>query len=133
MFTINLKQIVNFLNLYEELKQEKLSFKLSLILAKNNQLLEKEYDFYLTERQKLMDKYFVLDEQSQAYVTLNKEHTIFKIKDGFEKECYNAFKELEDFTINVELKTIPESLLEQNNLTLEQINTLSMLLEEENI
>ena len=74
LFNLNLKHIVNFLNLYEDLKKEKLPFKLSLILAKNNQIIEKEYDFYLEQRNQLMDKYFVLDEASGAYITLNKEY-----------------------------------------------------------
>lgn len=131
LFNLNLKHIVNFLNLYEDLKKEKLPFKLSLILAKNNQIIEKEYDFYLEQRDQLMDKYFVLDEASGAYITLNKEKTIFKIKDGLDQECHDAFKELEEFEVQVDLRTIPSSMLENLNFTLEHVEALSMLLEEE--
>lgn len=131
LFNLKLKEIVNFLNLYEDLKKEKLPFKLSFILAKNNQIIEKEYDFYLEQRNQLMDKYFVVDEATGRYITLNKEQTIFKIKDGLDKECHEAFAELEEFDVQVDLRTIPESMLENLNFTLENVEVLSMLLEEE--
>ena len=92
---INLIQLINFINLYTQLENEKLPFKMGIILMENNKILEKELNSFIENH--------------------NEEDSI----------------DPEKYIINIELKRIPRSLLEQCNLTFAQIETLSFLIEED--
>lgn len=125
---LNFGQISELSAAITELQDQKLPFKLSLILAKNAGALKKETDFYIEQERKFATDYLEQDENGQFVQTAE---NVFKIKEGMEEECRKAREELDGFTTEVELRMIPVSLVENLELTPKQVEALEMILEEE--
>lgn len=111
-----------------ELKDKALPFKLSLIIAKDIALLAKEIEFYIEQERKFAQDYLQTNEDGTF---VQEAEGVFKIKEGKEEECRKAREELDKFTTNVELRTIPVSLVENLELTPSQVGNLEVILEEE--
>lgn len=111
-----------------ELKDKALPFKLSLIIAKDIALLAKEIEFYIEQERKFAQDYLQTNEDGTF---VQESEGVFKIKEGKEEECRKAREELDKFTTNVELRTIPVSLVENLELTPSQVGNLEVILEEE--
>lgn len=111
-----------------ELKDKTLPFKLSLIIAKDIALLAKEIEFYIEQERKFAKDYLQTNEDGTF---VQEAEGVFKIKEGKEEECRKAREELDKFTTNVELRTIPVSLVENLELTPSQVGNLEVILEEE--
>jgi hypothetical protein len=103
-------------------------FKLSLILAKNNALLDKEVEFYVEQERNFATKFLVTDENGQF---VSEQPGVYRIKEGMEEECRAAREELNKFTTNVELRMIPASLLENLEFTPKQLEALEIIIDEE--
>ena len=84
-------------------------FKLSLILAKNSNMLKAEQEFFIEREREFATKYLQTDETGQFVM---EGENIFKIKPGMEKECQEARNELNQFTTDIQLREIPLSLVE---------------------
>lgn len=125
---LNFNQISELSQAITEMQDQKLPFKLSLILAKNSAALKKETDFYIEQERKFATDYLEQDENGQFVQTAE---NVFKIKEGMEDECRKAREELDAFTTDVELRTIPVSLLENLELTPKQVEALELIIEEE--
>lgn len=126
--TFNFTQISEILNIFEEMKNIKMPFKLSLILAKNITALKTEYDFFLEREREFVVKYLETDEEGNF---IQEQPNVFKIKDGLEKECQEARIALDNFTVNIDLRMIPMNLIENMEFTPQQLTTLEVLIEEE--
>lgn len=126
--TLNFTQISEMLAVCEELKDTKMPFKLSLILAKNINALKTEQDFYIEREREFATKYLATDENGQF---IQQNENAFKIKEGLEQECMEARLELNEFTSEVALRMIPLSLVENMEFTPKQLEALEMLIEEE--
>lgn len=126
--TLNFIQISELIDVFETLKDMKMPFKLSLILAKNIAMLEKEYDFYIEREREFAMKYLATDENGQF---IKQDENTFKIKDGLKEECIEARTELNNFESEVNLRMIPVSLIENMEFTPKQLTALQMLIEEE--
>lgn len=126
--TLNFTQINELANAIQELQETKLPFKLSLILAKNSALLKQEVEFYIEQERSFAQKFLEIDENGQFVQTAE---NVFKIKEGMEEECRNARVELDAFTSDLELRTIPVALVENLELTPKQVEALSIIIEEE--
>lgn len=126
--TLNFIQISELINVFETLKDMKMPFKLSLILAKNIAMLEKEYEFYIERERDFAFKYLQTDENGQF---IQEKENVFKIKDGLEQECKEARMELNKFESEVALRKIPVSLIENMEFTPNQLAVLEILIEEE--
>lgn len=127
--TLNFVQLQEMLEGMKELANDKLPFKLSLLLAKNISLLDKEMEFYIKQEQDFALKYLATDENGMF---IQEREGVFKIKSGMEDECRKDRAELNQFTVNVDLKMIPMSLMENLVVTPKQLVALeSILIEEE--
>ena len=126
--TLNFNQITAMLAACNELKETKMPFKLSLILAKNIAVLEAEQNFYIDREREFAFKYLEVDENGQF---VQQSENAFKIKEGLEQECMEARKELNTFETEVALRMIPVSLIENMEFTPAQLAGLEMLIEEE--
>ena len=125
---LNFIEVTDMLSVYEELKEIKMPFKLSLILAKNISMLKEEQNFYIEREREFATKY--LDTDENGYF-IQQDNNSFKIKDGLVEECMEARKELNNFEVEVNLRTIPIHLFENMEFTPKQLNALAMLIEEE--
>lgn len=125
---LNFRQLTDLTEVFTDLQTKALPFKISLILAKDMNLINKEVDFYIEQEQKFAQKYLETDENGQ-YV--QERENVFKIKEGMQEECRAAREELNNFTTNVDLKMIPMSALESLEFTPKQLQTLEMLIDEE--
>ena len=126
--TLTFVQLQDMLNAFDSLKEQKLPFKLSLIIAKNTSLLQKEFEFYVSQEREFALKYLEFDENGQP---VSEGEGMFKIKEGLQKECIEARDELNKFTCDVELRKIPASLLENIDFTPEQVAGLELIIDEE--
>lgn len=126
--TLNFVQITELLNAHTELKETKMPFKLSLILAKNIGMLESEQNFFIEREREFAATYLATDENGQFIM---QGENAFKIKDGMEQECMNARTELNNFESDVNLRMIPINLIENMEFTPKQLAALEMLIEEE--
>ena len=125
---LNFIQVTEMLLACEELKETKMPFKLSLILAKNISMLKEEQNFYIEREREFATKY--LDTDENGYF-IQQDNNSFKIKDGLVEECMEARKELNNFEVEVNLHTIPVHLVENMEFTPKQLAALEMLIEEE--
>ena len=125
---LNFAQMSSMNETFEALKDKQMPFKLSLIIAKDMALLSKEIDFYVEQERAFAQKYLQIDENGQF---IQDSPGVFKIIEGKEAECSLAREELNKFTTNVELRTIPISLIENMEFTPAQLAALEMLIEEE--
>lgn len=126
--TLNFNQITNILTVCEELKDTRMPFRLSLILAKNTSLLKSEQEFYIEREREFAMKYLATDENGQF---IQQSENAFKIIEGMEQECMAARMELNNFTSEVALRTIPVNLIENMEFTPSQLEALEMLIEGE--
>ena len=127
--TLNFNQISELISVMTELQDTKMPFKISLMLAKNLNLLKKEEEFYIEQERQFAQKYLEFDAEKQEFVQTAQ--NVFKIKDGLEQECREAREALNDFSAEVELRMIPLSAVESMEFTPKQLATLEMIIEEE--
>ena len=126
---LNFNQIGKILYSCKELQEIKMPFKLSLILAKNISILQNEYDFYIEREREFALKYLEIDEETKQFKQISE--GIFKIKDGLEQECQEARQELNEFTVDINLRMIHISLIENMDLTPAQVSGLELIIKEE--
>lgn len=126
--TLTFNQLSALSDAMKELQEQKLPFKLSLILAKNSTVLEKELEFYIEQERKFATTYLAMDENGQF---IQEGEGVFRIKDDMEKECRKAREELNAFTCDVELRKLPMSALEDLEFTPKQLTALEIIIDEE--
>lgn len=117
--------------LYETLmsmRDKTLPFKLSLIVAKNIGKLETELNFYIDQERNFANTYL---QKNDDGTFVQESEGVFKIIEGKEEECRIAREELDKFTTNVDLRTIPISLVENMELTPKEVSSLEIIIEEE--
>lgn len=127
--TLNFNQLSELIAVMTELQDTKMPFKLSIMLAKNLNLLKKEEEFYIEQERQFAQKYLEFDAEKQEFVQTTQ--NVFKIKDGLEEECRDAREALNNFTVDVELRMIPLAMIENMEFTPKQLAALEMIIEEE--
>jgi len=125
---LNFKQMNDLIEVFTDLQTNALPFKLSLILAKNMNLLNQEAEFYMEQERKFADKYLETDENGNF---IQERENVFKIKADLVEECRAAREELNNFTTNVELRKLPMSALETLEFTPKQLLALECIIDEE--
>lgn len=127
---LNFNKINSLVEIFEELKDKELPFKLSLIIAKNKNVLDKEVEFYVEQERAFAQKYLQIGEDGQF---IQDSPGVFKIIEGKEEECRIARQELDAFTADVDLRMIPMSLLEkmEQTFTPKQLSALEVIIDEE--
>ena len=126
--TLNYSQLSSVLEALKELQERKMSFKLSLIIAKNIEKLELEEAFYIRQEQEFATKYLSRDEEGKFIQTSN---NTFQIIPELLDECIEARKELDAFSIDIDLRMIPVSYIEDMDFTPAQVKGLSLIINEE--
>lgn len=127
--TLNYIQIDGLIQAIDSLKNEKMPFKVSLILSRNMTLLKKEEEFFIQQERDFATKFLVYDEEKQEF--MQSAPNMFMIKEGMQEECRKAREELNNFTVDVELRKIPVSAIENMNFTPTQLSSLELILDEE--
>ena len=125
---LNFNQINDIMTSLNELKDKQLPFKLSLIIAKDIATLQKEVDFFIEQERNFAFKFLQTNEDG-TFVT--EAEGVFKIKEGMEEDCRKARAELDAFTVDVELRKIPMSAIENLEITPQQVAGLELLIDEE--
>ena len=113
----------------QELANTKLPFKVSLIISRNLKSLQKESEFYIEQEQAFVRDYLEFD--SETGELIQTEPGVFKIQDGKVEECYKARQDLDNFEVEVELKKIPLSALENVDFTPAQLMAIEFMIEED--
>ena len=122
-------QLVDAYNTVKELSEQKLPFKLSLLVSRNLAALQKEYDFYMEQERKFVVEYLIIDQDSGEIKQI--QPGVFAIQDGKYEECMKAREALDNFTINIEIRKIPISMLEPFEFTPAQLLAIDFMIEEE--
>ena len=125
---LNYSQLSSILKVLKELQEMKMSFKLSMIIAKNIDMLEKEEEFYIRQEQEFAIKYLQKDEQGKF---IQSSANTFQIIPELLDECVEARKELDTFTVDINLHLIPVSLIEDMDFTPAQVKGLTLIINEE--
>ena len=90
-------QLVDAYNTVKELSEQKLPFKLSLLVSRNLAALQKEYDFYMEQERKFVLEYLIIDQDSGEIKQI--QPGVFAIQDGKYEECMKAREALDNFVI----------------------------------
>ena len=126
--TLNFNELSALNTAIKDMQEQKLPFKISLILAKNLAILEKEMEFYIEQERKFAIEFLETDENGQF---VQEGDGIFRIKEGTEEECRAARAELNAFTCECELRKLPMSALENLEFTPKQLAALDKIIDEE--
>lgn len=110
------------------IQNEKMSFRLSMIFAKNLANLKKEEEFYFEQERKFAQDYLVFNDDGTLATT---GQNMFKVKEGKEKECAEARKAIDTFEVDVDLRKVPVADIEDLEFTPAQLTDLMDLIEEE--
>lgn len=110
------------------LKNKTLPFKVSLIIAKDLGLAQKEMDFYIEQEREFANTYLEKDENG---IFIQEPEGVFKILPGKEEECRAAREDLDKFTTAIDFKLIPVSYLENLELTPAEVGALELIIEED--
>ncbi|MFR5746082.1 MAG: DUF1617 family protein [Romboutsia timonensis] len=122
------RKIVNDANLLGNLTHKQLPIKVSYAIAKNISKIEKELEIYNKERQKLIDKYCLKDEEGN----LIDENNQFKIADGNLESWNKDMNELLDIEIDINIhKFSKDDLFNSNcNITPAELMLIDYMIEE---
>ena len=122
------RKIVNGANLLGNLTHKQLPIKVSYAIAKNISKIEKELEIYNKERQKLIDKYCLKDEEGN----LIDENNQFKIADGNLEAWNKDMNELLDIEIDINIhKFSKDDLFNSNcNITPAELMLIDYMIEE---
>ena len=110
------------------IQNEKMSFRLSMIFAKNLANLKKEEEFYFEQERKFAQDYLVFNDDGTLATT---GQNMFKVKEGKEKECAEARKAIDTFEVDVDLRKVPVADIEGLEFTPAQLTDPMDLIEEE--
>ena len=122
------RKIVNDANLLGNLTHKQLPIKVSYAIAKNISKIEKELEIYNKERQKLIDKYCLKDEEGN----LIDENNQFQIADGNLEAWNKDMNELLDIEIDINIhKFSKDDLFNSNcNITPAELMLIYYMIEE---
>ena len=123
------RKIVNDANLLGNLTHKQLPIKISYAIAKNVAKIEKELEIYNKERQKLIDKYCIKDEEGNNLVDENNQ---LKIADENLESWNKDINELLDIEVDINIHKFSEmDLLNSNcNMTPSEIMLIDYMIEE---
>lgn len=121
-------EIIDFTNLYEKIKDDKMSLKTAYKFSRLMRQLEKEIGFYQTEFAKVLQTYAKKD--SNGNVIIGDDGDSVEIIEGKEIECNTKILELRN--LDVEVKDVHFALeeLENLNLTISELSCILSLIED---
>ncbi len=123
------KKILNDIHMLNNLSNLELPVKVSYKIAKNIMNIEKELKVYNTQRQKLIDKYCLKDENNQNVIDENNNFTIDnKYLDKWNKKI----NELLDIEVDIDILTfkIDELMYDNYKMTPSQLMLIDYMIED---
>lgn len=123
------RKIVNDSNFLGDLTQKQLPIKISYAIAKNISKIEKELEIYNQERQKIIDKHCIKDDEGNNVIDENNQLQIaYENLSAWNKEI----NELLDIEVDVEIHKFKEDDLLNSNceLTAAEIMLIDYMIEE---
>lgn len=120
------KQIVNDSMILMEISRKELPIKVSYALAKNISKIEKELEIYNSERQKLIDKYCVKDENGENKVDENNQ---LKIQEEYLKDWEKGIKELQNIELEIDIHKFKLEELNGYNMTPSELIAIDYMIE----
>ena len=97
---LTIRKILNDTNALVVISQKQLPIKVSYAISKNIKKLEKELKIYDEERQKLIDKYCIKDEEGNNVID---ENNNLKIADEHLKAWNKEINELMDIEVDIDI------------------------------
>lgn len=120
------KKIVNDSLILMDVARKELPIKVSYALAKNIAKIEKELEIYNSERQKLLDKYCVKDENGKNKVDENNQ---LKIEEEYLKDWEKDIKELQNIEVEMDIHKFKLEELNGYNMTPSELIAIDYMIE----
>lgn len=120
------KKIVNDSMILMDISRKELPIKVSYALAKNIAKIEKELEIYNSERQKLIDKYCVKDENGENKVDENNQ---LKIQEEYLKDWEKDIKELQNIELENDIHKFKLEELNGYNMTPSELIAIDYMIE----
>ncbi|CEK34135.1 hypothetical protein UMC2_13851 [[Clostridium] sordellii] len=121
------KKIVNDSMILMEISRKELPIKVSYALAKNISKIEKELEIYNSERQKLLDKYCVKDENGKNKVDENNQ---LKIQEEYLKDWEQDIKELQNIELEIDIHKFKIDELNGYNMAPSELMAIDYMIED---
>ena len=97
---LTIRKILNDTNVLVAISQKQLPIKVSYAISKNIKKLEKELKIYNDERQKLIDRYWIKDEEGNNVIDENNQ---FKIADEHIETWNKEINELMNIEVDIDI------------------------------
>ncbi|KGJ48069.1 hypothetical protein KD33_16730 [Clostridium sp. NCR] len=120
------KQIVNDSMILMEISRKELPIKVSYALAKNIAKIEKELEIYNSERQKLLDKYCIKDENGRNKIDENNQ---LKIQEEHLKDWEIDIKELQNIELEIDIHKFKIDELNGYNMAPSELMAIDYMIE----
>ena len=120
------KKISNDSLILMEIARKELPIKVSYAIAKNIAKIEKELEIYNSERQKILDKYCVKDENGKNKVDENNQ---LKIQEKYLKDWEKDIKELQNIDIEIDIHKFKLEELNEYKMTPSELIAIDYMIE----
>lgn len=120
------KKIVTDSMILMEISRKELPIKVSYALAKNIGKIEKELEIYNSERQKLLDKYCVKDENGQNKIDENNQ---LKIQEEYLKDWEHDITELQNIELEIDIHKFKITELNGYNMAPSELIAIDYMIE----
>lgn len=120
------KKIVNDSMILMEVSRKELPIKVSYALAKNIAKIEKELEIYNSERQKLLDKYCIKDENGENKIDKNNQ---LKIQEEYLKDWERDIKELQNIELEIDVHKFKINELDGYNMSPSELMAIDYMIE----
>ncbi|CEQ08613.1 Uncharacterised protein [[Clostridium] sordellii] len=121
------RRIVNDANMISNIANKELPVKVSYALSKNISKIENELKIYNTERQKLLDKYCIKDENGKLKID---ENNNLKISDEFTEVWEKEFQELQNIEVEIDIHRFKLDELADYKITPVELMAIDYMIEE---
>lgn len=121
-------EIIDFTNLYEKIKDDKMPLKTAYKFSRLMRYLEKEIGFYQAEFAKVLQTYGKKDNEGNLAISQDGES--IEILPGKEVECNTKILELRNLDVTVEGFEFTLEELENLSLTLNEVSCMLSLIKE---
>lgn len=121
------KKILNNAMTIGAISNKELPVKVSYALAKNISKLEKELQIYNQERDKLIEKYSVKDDDNKPVIDENNQ---FKIQDKYLEDWNKDIKELQEIEVEIDIHKFKLEELNGYNMTPAELMAIEYMIEE---
>lgn len=128
---LNFAKLSEAYSVVKEISEQKLPFRLSLLMSRNLAALQKEYDFYVEQERKFALEYLIINQETGELEQMKP--GVFRVQEGKHEECLKARQALDSFEAEFDIRKIPMSMLENLEFTPAQLLAIEFMIEEDDI